>query len=138
MPRTTRELYELHAGQPSCAGCHSLLDAVGFNFEDLDAAGRFRTTENGYPVDTSGALLDTDVNGAHAEPQRRSRKALARSEWVRECVAIQAFRFYFGRSKPSRGVPPVQAARLALGTGTFRDMVVATMSSPSTLLRVRN
>jgi hypothetical protein len=136
-PKTTRELYELHASQPSCAGCHALLDPVGFNFEDLDAAGRLRITENGYPVDTTGALVDSDVNGMM--PNRGAlAQALARSEWVRECVAIQAFRFYFGQVETTRGAPAVQAGRLALGAGTFRDLVTATMTSPSTILRVRN
>jgi hypothetical protein len=136
-PRTTRELYELHAAQESCAGCHALLDPVGFNFEDLDAAGRFRITENGYPVDTTGVFVDSDVNGMMADHNALS-SSLSRSEWVRECLAIQAFRFYFGQVEASRGVPPVQAARLAFGSGTLRDAIVATMSSPSTLLRVRN
>jgi hypothetical protein len=136
MPRTTRELYELHAGKPACAGCHTLLDSVGFNFEDLDAAGRFRTTENGYPIDTSGELLNTDVNG----PMRNHTdlaNALARSEWVRECVATQAFRFYFGVVEGSRGAPAVQAGRLAIGGGSFRDLVAAVLSSPTTFQRVR-
>ncbi len=136
-PKTTRELYELHAANDTCAGCHALLDPVGFNFEDLDAAGRFRVTENGYPVDTTGTFQDSDVNGMMANRNDLA-TALSRSEWVRECVAIQAFRFYFGQVEANRGVPPVQAARLALGAGTFRDAVIATMSSPSTLLRVRN
>lgn len=136
-PKTTRELYELHAASDTCAGCHALLDPVGFNFEDLDAAGRFRVTENGYPVDTTGIFQDSDVNGMMANRNELA-TALSRSEWVRECVAIQAFRFYFGQVEANRGVPPVQAARLALGSGTFRDAVIATLSSPSTLLRVRN
>ena len=136
-PRTTRELYELHAAQDTCAGCHALLDPVGFNFEDLDAAGRFRVTENGYPVDTTGPFLDSDVNGM-MQNRGDLAAALAQSEWVRECVAIQAFRYYFGQVEANRGVPPVQAARLALGSGTFRDAVIATLSSPSTMLRVRN
>ena len=41
-------------------------------------------------------------------------------------------------TRAGRGAPAVQAARLALGSGTVRDAVVAVLSSPSTLLRVRN
>ena len=137
MPKTTRELYELHASQPACAGCHTLLDSVGFNFEDLDAAGRFRTSENGVAIDTSGDLYDTDVNGPMANHSDLA-NALARSEWVRECVATQAFRFYFGVVEANRGIPPIQAARLAIGSGNFRDLVSAVMSSTTTFARVRN
>jgi hypothetical protein len=137
MPKTTRELYELHASMPACAGCHNLLDGVGFVFEDLDAAGRFRTAENAVTIDTSGHLLETDVNRPLANHTDLA-NALAESEWTRECVATQAFRFYFGQVESSRGIPPVQAARVAVGAGTFRDMVQAVMSSPSTYHRVRN
>ncbi|HWP07308.1 MAG TPA: DUF1588 domain-containing protein [Polyangiaceae bacterium] len=136
MPKTTRELYEQHAAQASCRSCHSLLDSVGFNFEDLDAAGRFRTQENGVAIDTSGDLLNTDVDGPMANHTELAR-ALAKSEWVRECVARQAFRFYFGEVEADRGIPPVQAARAAIASGSFRDAAQAVMTTPSTYHRVR-
>jgi hypothetical protein len=136
MPKTTRELYERHAASASCAGCHDLLDSVGFTFENLDAAGRFRTQENGVTVDTSGELLGTDVDGPLVDHTSLA-TALAKSEWVRECVATQAFRFYFGQVEANRGVPAVQAARRAIGSGTFRDLVSAVMATASTYHRVR-
>jgi len=136
MPKTTRELYEQHAAQAACRGCHSLLDSVGFNFEDLDAAGRFRTQENGVAIDTTGDLLNTDVDGPMANHTELA-NALARSEWVRECVARQSFRFYFGEVEADRGIPPVQAARAAIAKGSFRDAAQAVMSTASTYHRVR-
>jgi hypothetical protein len=133
MPRTTRELDELHAQNPSCAACHSMLDSVGFNFEDLDAAGRFRSRENAVPIDTRGELTQTDSSGVtlnHSELASR----LAKSDWVRECMARQVFRFYFGQVEADRGVPAVQAAR---ASATFREMVVAMITSSHALQRVR-
>ncbi len=137
MPRTTRELYELHASQPACRGCHTLIDPVGFVFENLDAAGRFRTMEDGTPIDTSGELLNTDVNRPLTDHTDLA-TALAGSEWVRECLATQLFRFYFGQVEAGRGSPPVQAARLAAGSGTFRAMVAASLGTQSTIARIRN
>jgi hypothetical protein len=137
MPKTTRELYELHASQPSCRGCHTLIDPVGFVFEDLDAAGRFRTAEEGTPVDTSGELLNTDVNRPLANHTDLA-TALADSEWVRECLATQIFRFYFGQVEAGRGVPALQASRLAVGSGNFRSAVAAILGTESTIARVRN
>jgi hypothetical protein len=63
--------------------------------------------------------------------------ALAESEWVRECVAIQAFRRYFGELEPARGVPPVEAARRALADGTFADALGALFTTESTYRRRR-
>lgn len=136
LPATTRELYALHAREPACAGCHRLLDSVGFSFEDFDGAARLRTLENGAPIDTRGELVNSDVDGSLASHAQLAER-LAQSEWVRECVARQAFRFYFGDVEADRGVPAVQAARAALANGTFRDMVMALFSQPSTFSRVR-
>jgi hypothetical protein len=47
---------------PDCAGCHLLFDPIGFAFEDIDGIGRSRTSENGLPIDTSGDLIETDVD----------------------------------------------------------------------------
>jgi hypothetical protein len=137
MPRTTRELYELHASEPACRGCHTLIDPVGFVFENLDAAGRFRTMEDGTAIDTSGELLNSDVNRPLTNHTDLA-VALAESEWVRECLATQVFRFYFGQVEAGRGLPPVQAARLAAAAGTFRSMIAASLGTQSTIARIRN
>ncbi len=148
-PRTTRELYEFHASIPSCASCHDLIDGTGMTFENLDEVGRFRGSENDIPVDTSGRLLQTDVD-TELRDHTQLAEALAQSEWVRECLSRQAFRFYFGvatsgeRSREGtleredRGMPPIQAGRAALGRGgSFAELVTALMTSSSTLQRTR-
>jgi hypothetical protein len=148
-PKTTRELYELHAKDSSCAGCHSLLDSVGFLFESFDGAGRLRTTEiyrsptftnaepAPEPIDSSGELLGTDVDGKLGSVAELA-QALAKSDWVKECVARQAFRFYFGEVEPERGIPPVLAGTASLqGSGALGDLVQALLTTESTTERVR-
>jgi hypothetical protein len=62
-PRTIRERMAAHR-QPACAGCHRLIDPLGFALESFDAVGAWRTQENGRPVDSSAQLADgTPVNG---------------------------------------------------------------------------
>ncbi|HWA73238.1 MAG TPA: DUF1588 domain-containing protein [Polyangiaceae bacterium] len=136
-PTTTRELYEMHASDPTCRSCHQLLDPVGFTLENLDGAGRFRTQENGVAINSSGVLLQTDVNGTYTSGAQLS-EALSRSDWVRECVATQAFRFFFGQAEKARGLPPVTAGfRALVASGKMRDLLIALLSSPSTIERVR-
>jgi hypothetical protein len=53
---TMRERVAEHRRNPACAACHQLLDPPGFALENYDAVGRWRTTENGVPVDASGSL----------------------------------------------------------------------------------
>jgi hypothetical protein len=55
-PITQRERLERHRADPACAGCHELMDPLGFPFEIYDAAGRHRTTELGKPIDARGAI----------------------------------------------------------------------------------
>jgi hypothetical protein len=54
--RTSRARLTAHRTQPTCAGCHKLMDPMGLAMENFDSAGGFRTSENGVPIDTSGEL----------------------------------------------------------------------------------
>lgn len=55
---TIRERFAAHRANPSCAGCHSRLDPLGFALENFDITGRWRERyDNGLPVDASGTLF---------------------------------------------------------------------------------
>lgn len=52
-----RERLESHRKNPACAGCHSMIDPLGFALENFDVLGAWRNTdERGNPVDSAGAL----------------------------------------------------------------------------------
>ncbi len=53
-----RERLLQHRANATCASCHNLIDPPGFALENFDAVGRWRTTEEGQPVDSSGGLPD--------------------------------------------------------------------------------
>jgi hypothetical protein len=65
-----RERLAEHRKNATCASCHNFMDPVGFALENFDAVGRWRATEEGRPVDTSGGLPDgsqfTGVSGLEA------------------------------------------------------------------------
>jgi hypothetical protein len=64
-PRTLREQMELHNQRPFCAGCHKIMDPIGFAMENFDAIGRWRTEEHGEPINASAKMVDgTEINGA--------------------------------------------------------------------------
>jgi hypothetical protein len=53
---TNRQRYEVH-GQLACtAPCHRVLDPAGFAFEEYDAIGAFRATDQGQPVDSTATI----------------------------------------------------------------------------------
>ena len=65
-PKTMRERLESHRANPSCAGCHQLMDPLGFAMENFDAVGGWRDTR-GRPAPSTRAARSTDgtaVDGA--------------------------------------------------------------------------
>ena len=47
-----------HRVNAACASCHNLMDPIGFSLESFDAIGRWRTMEEGLPIDVTGGLPD--------------------------------------------------------------------------------
>jgi hypothetical protein len=94
--QTTRQRLQRHRADPECAGCHNLMDVLGYGFESFDDVGRFRTTDNGSPVDDSGEFVGTDIDGAFKGPVQLAQR-LAKSEQAQRCVSKQWFRYALGR-----------------------------------------
>ncbi|MGH1347049.1 MAG: DUF1592 domain-containing protein [Nannocystales bacterium] len=61
---TLRERLEVHMTDASCAGCHVLMDPIGFALESYDGVGAFRTLDNSKPIDDASELDGTPVSGA--------------------------------------------------------------------------
>jgi hypothetical protein len=47
----------------ACAGCHRLMDPIGFALENFDAVGAWRTRDAGAPVDASSQLTFVGAGG---------------------------------------------------------------------------
>ena len=95
--QTRRQAMISHVKEASCAGCHQMMDQIGFGFEAFDASGAWRTTDAGQPVDSSGSIVGSDVAGAFNGPSELGAK-LAASDQVLSCAATQWFRYAFGRN----------------------------------------
>jgi hypothetical protein len=52
-----RERMEQHRASPVCAGCHRVMDPIGFALENFDGVGRWRGKEEGQAIDASGTLF---------------------------------------------------------------------------------
>lgn len=95
---TVREQAQIHSADPGCAACHQFMDPIGLAFEGFDAIGRYRTTENGKPIDVSGNLMASDVDGPFQGPAELAQK-LAGSQQVAGCVVRQWFRYAYARDE---------------------------------------
>lgn len=95
---TTREQFEEIGNNPDCAGCHALMNPIGFAFENFDGVGAWRDEQNDKPIDATGEItLSKDLDGTFNGPVELAKK-LAGSQQVASCVASQWFRFGYGRT----------------------------------------
>jgi hypothetical protein len=133
--QTTRQRFDMHLNQPFCRGCHTAIDGVGFGFEEFDGVGVHRTTENGSPVDTSGNLQGSDVDGPFVGVSQLAQK-LAGSKEMLSCYVKQAYRYAMGQEE-SQGS---QAALAAMQNGLtadsrMTDAFKSLMADPAFVLR---
>jgi hypothetical protein len=80
-----------------CSGCHTtLINPLGFAFEQLDGYAQFRTQENGQPIDATGTYSidgkDVSFNGA-----LELVKAIANSQQAQDCYAAHLIEYLYGR-----------------------------------------
>ena len=47
-----RQQLEQHRANPDCRGCHARMDPLGFDLENYDAIGQWRTQDGSLPVDS--------------------------------------------------------------------------------------
>ncbi len=92
-PKTLRERLEAHRSDPSCAGCHQLLDPIGFGLENFDAVGQYRTEYEGQPIDASSAFVD----GRSFETPEEMARLLSEDPALKKCVTQQLLSFALGR-----------------------------------------
>jgi hypothetical protein len=125
---TTRERFRQHTADPTCAGCHLLIDGIGWGFEQFDQLGRYRELENGLPIDTSGDVVDTndpELDGPLTGAEDLAIR-LSESSRVRDCLATQWYRYAMGRVESDADLCSLDAVkeRFAQSDGNFRELLV--------------
>lgn len=90
--KTVRERLTAHRTEPTCAGCHKIMDPQGLALENFDGAGQYRVDENGATIDAAGTLDGVEISGA-----RGLGKALHDNPLVPACLVQSAYRYGVGR-----------------------------------------
>jgi mono/diheme cytochrome c family protein len=128
---TMRQVLEQHRISPTCSACHQIFEPVGLALENFDAVGKWRTHDEGIPVDTSGKLPD-------GTPLDRGVIAL-RENLVRyqdqfaRVVAERLLTYALGRGVEHDDMPAVRAiVRSAKATNyRFSALVSGIVQSPA-------
>jgi alkylation response protein AidB-like acyl-CoA dehydrogenase len=100
-----RERLAEHRNNTACAGCHKLIDPVGFGLEEFDAVGRWRTVEEGKAIDATGGLPDGSqfVGVAGLE-----KALLQRPELFVRTLTEKLFTFALGRAPEDFDAPAIR------------------------------
>jgi len=129
--RTNRELFEERTSGPACAGCHATFEGLGYAFENYDAVGQFRVTDNGLPVDATGTFSADGEEWAIEDAVDLS-DHLANSGEALSCVAGHWFEYASGRETTAEDQCRVASVfdELEASGGDIREMLIAFATRP--------
>lgn len=110
-PESLRERLERHRSDPMCASCHQLFDPIGFGFENYDAIGAWRDTENGRPIEARATLPD----GRTFDGPRELKGILrARGREFVRCLTEKLMTYALGRGLECYDAPTVREIAAAV------------------------
>jgi hypothetical protein len=142
-PQTNRDRMSAHATNPTCGGCHKLVDPIGFGFEKFDAVGARREKlvlefrgprTKGKKAEVKTVSLDFNTNGyvAGIPDSQFSSPAdmgatLAKSPQCQECIVKQYFRYSAGRPEGPADLRKIRQAleRFQASQFQFKELILA-------------
>jgi len=136
--QTNRQRVDAHTGIGTCgAGCHSeIINPLGFAFENFDTIGMLRTTDNGLPIDTSGAYRLPD--GLHPFANATELlQIIAESPQAHACFAKHVAEFTLARDLTALdGAEVFDVMEVSLEpASSLKELVLYVVQSPSFLIR---
>jgi hypothetical protein len=96
---TERNRIQSVTAMSPCSACHAVINPFGFMQENYDAIGRWRTTDNGQPIDPSVNVTFLDEGPLVTTTPVDALKGFTGSMRFKQCFARQLFRFYTGRDE---------------------------------------
>jgi hypothetical protein len=123
---SVRERFDEHSKNPCATACHSIMDPLGFAFENYNGIGAYQTSDGGKPVDATGSI---ELDG-RAQPFKNAielGKHLAASKQVASCMARQFLRYALRRKESQADQPSLAAASEAFAGSSYdlRELIVA-------------
>ena len=133
-PLSLRERMEAHRANAVCAGCHKVMDPLGFSLENFDAIGRWRNTDGGAKIDPAGTMF----NGATVSgPKQLREMLLSRPETFTGVVTERLLTYALGRGVEYADMPVVRRIvnNSAKQNFRFSALVLGVVNSPEFLMK---
>jgi hypothetical protein len=133
--RTLREAMEEHRSNAVCAGCHARMDPIGFALENYNGIGKWRDTEDGAKIDSSGQL----PGGVSFEGPAGLRQILA-TRYKEDFVTIateKLMTYALGRGPEPYDKPAVRSVVRQAGREDYRMSALVNAIVQSTPFQMR-
>jgi hypothetical protein len=127
-PLSMKQAMQIHRANPACAACHARMDPIGYALENFDALGRWRTEENGQPIDVATQLPDgTTVDGVEGVRQLVLRNPAV----FVEAMTSKLLMFALGRNIQHYDQPTIRVItrEAARQNYTFASLVLGVVNS---------
>jgi len=133
-PLSVRERMQEHRNNPACAGCHKLMDPIGFALENFDGVGKWRTRDSGFQIDASGQMFDgTKLDG----PPSLREAVLSHSDAFIATFSENLLAYALGRVIDYRDLPVTRSIQHQAATDNYRfsSFILAIVKSPAFRMR---
>jgi hypothetical protein len=120
---TERQRIESVTAAPRCQGCHAFINPFGFMQENYDAIGRWRTTDEGLPIDPSISVDFLDEGPLRTSSPVEAFRGLTGSLRFQQCFTRQLFRFYMGRDEEPGDDPLLRQMFFGFANGDEQQIV---------------
>ena len=110
-----------HRFIPACKACHERIDPIGFGLENFDAIGRWRTSHNGRPLDTSGELPD---GTSFSSPESLKKILMGKRDLFTRNMVEKTLSYALGRELSPYDRQTVKAITNKVIAGSFKAHVL--------------
>jgi hypothetical protein len=147
---TNRDRLAMHLTSPTCAGCHRLIDPIGFGLEHYDAIGKYRAKQtvvifptvdqlktkprmkpvvHELPVDTTASVRG--IPNSEFQTPKQLGALLAATPNCQRCVVKQLFRYAMGRPETEADQPAIDASLKAFSESGFhfQNLIISIVES---------
>jgi hypothetical protein len=132
--QTNRERVNAHTGPGTCGeGCHAtIINPIGFAFENFDAMGQLRDTDNGKPIDTTGEYVFGEGLVAF-DGAAELMPLIAASPRAHACYARHIAEFGLGRDIDDEDRTLIDGLQRAsvLDNESIKELLMAVVASPA-------
>jgi len=113
-----RERLEKHRTKAECASCHQKMDPLGFGLENFDPIGRWRTLDEGEPVDSVGQL---PTGEKFTSPEQLKQVLMGRKDEVLTHLTRKLLGYALGRALNSFDKCVVDDSLKAMKAADYRS-----------------